>query len=144
VLTTSIAAARAKTPEAEIHVDGTTDALVVGEPDRLGQIFDNLLGNALRHGRPPVTIRVQRSPELVEVEVSDAGPGVDPSVRDRLFLRFATGGSRGGTGLGLFIVRELARAYGGDAWYRADGESAGAFVVALRAASVPPSGPSTG
>jgi signal transduction histidine kinase len=69
---------------------------------------------------------------------------VDPAVRDRLFQRFATGGTRGGTGLGLFIVRELALAYGGDAWYAEDGASSGAFVVSLLAASMPPNGPSSG
>ncbi len=144
VLATSVAAARAKTPEAEIHLDGDVTARVVGEPDRLGQIFDNLIGNALRHGRPPVTIRLRRAGAAVEVGVADAGDGVDPAVRDRLFQRFAAGGNRGGTGLGLFIVRELARAYGGDAWYQPDEGSSGAFVVSLRTASVPPSARPTG
>ena len=59
--------------------------------------------------------------------VRDAGPGISEDMRSRLFQRFATG-SKGGTGLGLYIVRELARAQGGDASYRPDDH---AFVVSL-------------
>jgi signal transduction histidine kinase len=114
---------------------------VLGEPERMPQIFDNLIGNALRHGKPPVTVRVVPLGDRVEVHVSDGGPGVDPTVRDRLFQRFATGGHRGGTGLGLFIVRELTRAYGGEVWYDADGEPGGRFVVSLVAASADPGRP---
>ncbi len=59
--------------------------------------------------------------------MSDAGAGVGDDLQGRVFERFATGGSRG-TGLGLFLVRELARAHGGFASYRVED---GAFVVTL-------------
>ena len=72
-------------------------------------------------------------PSSVEIRVSDLGPGVAAEMEPRLFERFATGDSKGGTGLGLFIVRELARAQGGDASYepRTQGQPAGAFVISL-------------
>jgi len=55
-----------------------------------------------------------------------------------LFERFSTGQAKGGTGLGLFIVRQLVRAHGGDAFYRApEGEVSGAFVVRLPRAGAP-------
>ena len=62
-------------------------------------------------------------PVGVEIRVTDQGPGVSSAMQPRLFDRFATGRHTGGTGLGLFIVRELARAQGGDAFY--DPASAG-------------------
>jgi signal transduction histidine kinase len=68
----------------------------------------------------------------VVVRVSDHGPGVPEAVRSRLFERFATGEQRRGTGLGLFIVRELARRHGGDAWYEPGvGTRPSAFALSL-------------
>jgi signal transduction histidine kinase len=81
-----------------------------------------------------VDVAVARVGDRVEIRVSDAGQGVDPAVQDRLFQRFASGGRRGGTGLGLFIVRELARAYGGDARYEPGEGGPGRFVISLLAA----------
>jgi PAS domain S-box-containing protein len=133
VLDRAAAAARASNADADVRLDVPPGLLVLGEPDRLGQAFDNLLSNAMRHGKPPVEVVARPVGDRVEIRVSDAGPGVDPGVRDRLFQRFATGGKRGGTGLGLFIVRELARAYGGDAVYDAQDGRPGAFVVYLLA-----------
>ena len=62
-------------------------------------------------------------------------------MQPRLFDRFATGRHRGGTGLGLFIVRELARAQGGDAFYELSSAetSGGAFVIVLPDGSRPSS-----
>ncbi|MBW8750377.1 MAG: PAS domain S-box protein [Propionibacteriales bacterium] len=97
------------------------------DPVRLTQMVDNLVVNAIRHGAPPIDISADADSDLVEIVVRDAGSGVSEELQGRLFERFATGSSRG-TGLGLFLVRELARAHGGDARYR---PSDGAFVVSL-------------
>ncbi len=120
-------------PSAEILLEGRTDLTVVGDKDRLSQAIDNLLGNALSHGTPPVRVSVDGDATTVEIRVSDRGPGVAEAIQPRLFERFATGQSKGGTGLGLFIVRELARAHGGDAFYEpsSPGSPAGAFVISL-------------
>ena len=79
--------------------------------------------------------------------VADHGPGVAPQIRPRLFERFATGVTSGGTGLGLFIVRELARAHGGEASYEpsseAEGAAKAAFVMTLPLSRSAPS-PSEG
>ena len=76
---------------------------------------------------------VTEAPERVEIRVEDHGAGVPQRMQPRLFERFATGRPKGGTGLGLFIVRELARMHGGDASYeRPSAERpAGAFVLCL-------------
>lgn len=112
---------------ADIVVDVPPGLTVLADSDRFAQMVENLLGNAIRHGEPPVTISAAADSEHVEVVVTDAGTGVPDGMRSRLFERFATS-SDGGTGLGLYIVRALARAQGGEATYRSDD---GAFVITL-------------
>ena len=111
--------------DVEFRVEPGITVLV--DPDRLAQIVENLVRNSLHHGSPPVTLTAEVRDEMADLVVRDAGGGVPERMRQRLFERFATG-SRGGTGLGLYIVRVLARAQGGDARYRAED---GAFVVSL-------------
>jgi PAS domain S-box-containing protein len=120
-------------PSARITVNSESALRVHADPVRLTQMLDNLVVNALRHGEPPVDISATAEGDSVEIVVRDAGSGVAEELQERLFERFATGSSRG-TGLGLFLVRELARAHGGDAHYRA---SDGGFVVSLPRADRP-------
>jgi signal transduction histidine kinase len=125
-------------PTAEIVADVHTGLAVLADRDRLAQALENLLSNALRHGASPVHVAVAESASgSVEIRVRDSGPGVAAEVQPRLFGRFATGLDAGGTGLGLFIVRELVRAQGGDVTYEAGPPElpAGTFVVRLRGAS---------
>jgi signal transduction histidine kinase len=116
---------------------------VLGEGDRLTQAVDNLITNAIRHGAPPVEVAAVTDGERVLIRVGDAGSGVPAALEGRLFERFASGTPRGGTGLGLFIVRELARAHGGDARYESDADGHPTFVIdlprAARAAGAEPS-----
>ncbi len=134
LLTEATRQARASAPGGPVQVetepvdDGLT---VLADPDRLQQIVQNLINNAVRHGAPPVRIQVTADDESVGIDVVDHGPGVPEQVVDRVFDRFATGAPSVGTGLGLFIVRELARAQQGDAVYeRVDGRTH--FVVRLQ------------
>ncbi len=139
----AVSAARLARPDVEIHWEGAGDLGVVGDRDRLAQALDNLLGNALQHGVPPIRVSVTEAPERVEIRVEDHGAGVPERMQPRLFERFATGRPKGGTGLGLFIVRELARMHGGDASYeRPSAERpAGAFVLCLPSAVDDPGPP---
>jgi signal transduction histidine kinase len=111
--------------------------VVTGDRDRLAQALENLLANAVRHGTPPVSVAVETTADTVRIRVCDRGGGVTPAMQGRLFERFATGRSRGGTGLGLFIVRQLALAHGGDATYEPPTEQtpAGSFLISLPRAS---------
>jgi PAS domain S-box-containing protein len=121
-------------PDATVMQELPSGLRVLADPDRLGQIVDNLVVNAVAHGQGPVWISAREAGDAIELVVSDAGEGVPEELQERLFERFATRG-RQGTGLGLHIVRELARAQGGDATYVA-GDNA--FVVRLpRAAATP-------
>ena len=93
------------------------------DPDKLDQVLHNLVENALRHGDGTVTIRVEpvgadafeASDEPgVAVTVSDEGEGIPEETVARVFTKFWRGGQRrGGTGLGLFIVKGIVEAHGG-------------------------------
>ncbi|MFI6934894.1 sensor histidine kinase [Streptomyces sp. NPDC050287] len=84
---------------------------------RLDVIVANLVGNALRHGEPPVRVHVQASPEHVWIEVTDSGPGLPehvlPYVFDRFYKVDAARTRTPGSGLGLAIAQENARLHGG-------------------------------
>ena len=109
---------------------------VRADPTRVVQILSNLLSNASKYGGRPITVRARENGGMVEIRVHDSGPGIAAELQPRLFEKFARGQGRRdrGTGLGLFIVRALARGQGGDAWY--EGEAAGGpcFAFALPAA----------
>ncbi|HEU4812220.1 MAG TPA: PAS domain S-box protein [Nocardioides sp.] len=142
VIDQSVAIVRRSEPESEFLLEVPPGLAVIADRDRLAQVVENLLGNALRHGASPVHVGARLTePDTVEIRVRDSGGGVAAAFRPRLFGRFATGAT-GGTGLGLFIVRELARAQGGDATYEPgppEGPT-GEFVVRLPAASAPVGG----
>ncbi|GAA0933278.1 ATP-binding protein [Nonomuraea longicatena] len=85
------------------------------DQDKIDQILGNLVENALRHGLGTVTIEVQSVDWGVAVSVRDQGKGVEPELAAHVFRQFWRGNSRrrGGTGLGLFIVKGLVEAHGG-------------------------------
>lgn len=84
---------------------------------RLDVIVANLVGNALRHGTPPVTVTLTAAREWLTIEVTDHGPGLDPTALPHVFDRFYkadTARARSeGSGLGLAIAWENARLHGG-------------------------------
>jgi two-component system heavy metal sensor histidine kinase CusS len=89
-------------------------ATALGDPLLTGRVLDNLLDNAIRHGGERVEIAVTTAPGWVRVTVSDDGPGIPASIRDRVFERFSREGAPStGFGLGLAIARALAEAQGG-------------------------------
>ncbi|MDY6918393.1 MAG: HAMP domain-containing sensor histidine kinase [Chloroflexota bacterium] len=115
---------------------------VLGDIDRLEQVFSNLLDNALKHTPEGGDVRVlvrSPSPHVVEVAVTDTGPGIPQEVSPHLFERFyqADATSRQtGTGLGLAIAREVARAHGGDIQARNAVGGGAEFVVRLPTTSL--------
>lgn len=84
------------------------------DPDKVDQVLSNLLENAVRHGEGAVTIDVEPTdPVGTSVTVSDEGPGIPEESMNRVFTRFWRGSKRGGTGLGLYIVKGIVEAHGG-------------------------------
>ncbi len=88
------------------------------DADKVDQILANLIENAVRHGAGTVTTVVEPAVVAgapgVAVAVRDQGPGIAPEVAPRVFARFWRAKRRGGAGLGLFIVKGLVEAHGGE------------------------------
>jgi PAS domain S-box-containing protein len=99
-------------------VDDGTATLAVGDlptvaadPERLRALLENLLGNAVEHGGPDVTVTVRPLADRPGFHVSDDGPGFGEADPERLF-EYGYTTADGGTGFGLSIVRSIARAHG--------------------------------
>ena len=103
--------------EGVIVVDVPLEARMHADAIRLGQALDNLVDNAVRHGAPPIRLTGVSDGDQACIRVSDGGAGVADELVPHLFERFAIAGPAGATGLGLHLVREIARAHGGDATY---------------------------
>jgi signal transduction histidine kinase len=106
-------------PAASLEVEAGPDAVnAAGDADRIQQVLVNLLDNALKYGGgSPVTVRVDPADSVVRLSVRDSGPGLSPAEQARIFDKFYRAGPQltrtGGTGLGLYISRELVRRMGG-------------------------------
>ncbi len=83
------------------------------DPDKFQQVIANLVENAVKHGRGAVTVTVGPHEGGAVVTVTDEGEGIDEATAARVFTRFWRGDRRGGTGLGLYIVKGLIEAHGG-------------------------------
>jgi signal transduction histidine kinase len=120
--------------------DDAAGWLAIADPDQLDQVLWALLDNAVRYGGG-AAIRARVAPRPKEsrlgVTIADAGPGVRPEDRDRVFERYergAAGVGIEGTGLGLYVSRSLCRAMGGDLVLEpTGGEPGAAFTVLLPA-----------
>lgn len=121
------------------RVDVEPGLAVLADARHLQQILVNLLSNAHKYGGDEVRVQAGRLDNaLVEICVSDNGEGVPPEFVPHLFERFTRAGSgvaptRTGTGLGLYIVRELVEANGGTIRYEPNRPSGSRFVVELPA-----------
>ena len=96
----------------------------------------NLLENAKRHGAPPIQVRLSCTGGRAELAVCDHGPGVPEAERERVFDAFYrhTGTKEiAGAGLGLALVRQIARRHGGEARCAPQSGLGGCFIVVLPA-----------
>jgi two-component system, OmpR family, sensor kinase len=126
----AVSAARAVAPEREVSLEvaeGTGELTVLGDESRLRQVIGNLMTNALTHtpAGTPVWLRLSGTDTDAVVEVADAGPGLTPEQRERVFERFyrvdaartrreaQAHRDASGAGLGLAIVAALVAAHGG-------------------------------
>jgi signal transduction histidine kinase len=101
----------------DVQLDGDM-ATLRGDPRLLRRMLRNLIENAQRHGASPVQVHIANEDQRVKITVSDAGPGVPAAECERIFEPFyrrSRPGPNTGTGLGLALVRQIARSHGGEA-----------------------------
>lgn len=119
----------------ELSLDGPIP--VRCNPRLVARALDNLINNALTHGRHPgrISVTASRRGGYGEVRVQDDGDGLQPAVLDRLYLPAARTDPEGGTpassGLGLYITRTLVDLCGGDLRHERPAEGGAAFVIEL-------------
>ena len=117
-LVESVAVEMAETGH-KVSADSAATVVIDGDPVALRRVVTNLLDNALKFGSC-ATARVYREAGAAVIEVDDDGPGIPETERERVFEPFHRGEpsrsrETGGAGLGLAVVRSVARAHGGDA-----------------------------
>ena len=105
---------------------------VRGDPRLLRRLIRNLLENARRHGKPPIRALVRGEAGMAVLDVLDAGAGVPDGEREHVFAPFRQlGDDAKGVGLGLSLVRQIARLHGGDAVVAPRPDSPSCFRVTL-------------
>ncbi len=124
--------------EFAVDVDpAAVDVFVEADKRRLERVIANLVENARLHGGGLARVAVERGDGTVRLVVEDAGPGVPPEERERIFERFNRGRSAGrrgagdGTGLGLALVTEHVRLHRGRVWVEDRTNGGARFVVEL-------------
>lgn len=118
-----------------VEISVSRSLRVFADPEHVRRILTNYVSNALKHGGPPVTVHGRAAGSGAEIRVCDHGAGVPEELIPRLFTKFvrprAGDSARRGSGLGLSIVRGLARANGGDSWFEPNGSRGACFCVRL-------------
>ena len=121
-----------------LHTAFTGDPEITADPVRLRQLVGNLLSNAIRHtpSGGSVTVRTEVTGDRLTVAVADTGDGIAPGDLDKIFERFWRADSSrtratGGSGLGLPIARQIARAHGGDIAVTSVPDRGTTFVVTI-------------
>jgi len=107
-----------------------------GDRDRIQQVLLNLIDNAVKYGGGPVGVRVEGASGVVRIAVADSGPGIPHQEQQSIFEKFYRSDPQltrapGGTGLGLYIARELAKRMGGRLDVRSQPGAGATFVFEL-------------
>ena len=143
----AVQAARIVNPGRPVTLLAGDPVIVYADEERLRQVIDNLISNAMQHTPPrsPVTVSVTDAAGTGEITVADNGPGMTAEQAARVFERFyrtddARTRARGGTGLGLAIAASLAAAHGGDITVDTQPGRGAAFHVRLPLAASVESG----
>lgn len=121
---------------AEIEIDELP--CLTGDPGQLRMVFANLIGNALKfrtEDPPRVQIGAQRVEDQYQIAVRDNGIGIEAADQERIFTIFARlHPERGGTGIGLALVRRVVERHGGQIWVESEPARGTTFFLSLPAA----------
>jgi two-component system, OmpR family, phosphate regulon sensor histidine kinase PhoR len=124
-------------PESSVRLELPEEVRAAsGDPDRIQQVLVNLLDNAIKYGGGRVTVRVENENGFVRISVADEGPGISAGDQQRVFEKFYRGSPQqahgpGGTGLGLYISRELVRRMDGQLSVSSPPGGGATFVLEL-------------
>ncbi len=130
---------QAKQGEVSLIVEVVDLPSLIGDGDRLAQVFTNLVDNALKYtpAGGQVTLRAALVGNGMEISIQDTGAGISPEVLPRIFDRFyqvdpsRSGGKKLGTGLGLAIVQEIVQAHSGRITVRSQPGQGSTFIIHL-------------
>lgn len=134
VLTDLTSLIREKTPQ--IEVEGS-ETIIYADEIRIRQVVQNLIQNALVHGHlpdqsPVITASATVSDGMLELRVTDRGPGIPEEYREKVFGLFQRlSNDKQGTGVGLAIVSKVAEAHSGHAWVEFNQDGSTSFVVTI-------------
>jgi two-component system, OmpR family, sensor kinase len=107
-------------PGMEVDVQSPPELVALVDAERVRQLLENLMANAVQHspqGTPVVVeLRTEDGPDgrRALITVTDWGPGIPPEIMPRVFHRFVSGANSRGLGIGLHLARGIAAAHGGD------------------------------
>jgi signal transduction histidine kinase len=136
----TVEAVQATTSTHRLLIEGRTGTRVLGDKDRLGQVFVNLLTNAIKYSprADKVIVRLLREgdPEQAIVSVQDFGIGIDKTHHEKIFERFyqvtdPEEKTYPGLGIGLYISREIVARHHGHMWVESSKGKGSTFFVAL-------------
>jgi signal transduction histidine kinase len=104
------------------------DTFIEADKGRIYRVISNLLNNAIKFTNEGTIITTVEKAEdgYVIVRIKDSGSGIDSEILPRLFTKFATKSEAGGTGLGLFISKNIVEAHGGRIWAENNTDGKGA------------------
>ncbi|QXC60679.1 EAL domain-containing protein [Aquihabitans sp. G128] len=111
---------------------GPAPCPVVVDQGQIQQALHNLIGNASKFSPDgaPITLGVDRTDAFVDVTITDSGPGIEPGQLGLVFRKYGRASkTAGGTGIGLFLARHIARSHGGDVLYRRRTDAGGSTLV---------------
>jgi signal transduction histidine kinase len=113
-----------------IELNVTLTDKVSGDADKLNRLVDNLIANAIRHGDGKVRIALHRDGDGAVLSVGNGGAPIPPEMLDKLFDPYTRSSRSAGAGLGLYIVKQIARAHGGSVAVSSNAEGT-TFTVTL-------------
>ena len=109
------------------------DIVAYGRPADFAEVLQNLLVNARVHGRNPITVRAAHNGDHIILRVEDRGPGVPVAIRAAIFERGRRASNAPGSGLGLYVSRQLMSDQNGSLWVEDRPGGGASFVVAIPA-----------
>lgn len=125
---------RSRFKDLEVNLDLQTAPSTQGDGVRIAQVFDNLFTNAIKYAPgSPIDVRLRRRGDTVQVAVQDHGPGIPPESLARIFERFyrVRSEKNTGTGLGLFICKQIIDAHRGKIWAESTLDQGTTFFIEL-------------